>query len=170
MPYDLVDLDYETRALMLSELDADVSAGNVYESAVLDSSRRAEYIASQRRAFESGDPDTLANDLAAHGLFLERQANGSSVNVPAAATRLAGGQFGAYYVRAVALRAIEGGQNLEIYRARPSSNPRPGSEAKIGQRLDPAVLLADLQDNSSSPGNFAVLPEVNSGLLVRLSN
>lgn len=170
MPYDLVDLDDETRALMLSEFEADVSADIVYESAVLDSSRRAEYIAAQRRAFESGDPDTLANDLAAYGLFLERQSNGSRVNVPAASIRLAGGQFGAYYVRAVALRAIESGRTLEIYRARPSSNPRPESEAKIGQHVDPAALLRDLQDNSRSPGNFGVLPEVNSGLLVRLSN
>jgi hypothetical protein len=166
--YDLRDLDNVTRSYMLAEFDSDVSDGTLYESAVVRASRTADYVDAQRRALESGDPETLAVDIATSGMLESVQANGNRVNAEAASKRLSAGQYGAYYARAVSARAVDEGTQVVVYRARESSNPRPGSDAKVGMVLSPVELLADLRSNSSSPAGFSVLPEVNSGITVQL--
>lgn len=153
---------------MLGEFNADAGTDNVYLSTVVHEANTAGYLGAQREAFESGNPDTLAAAFESSGVLRPTQDNGNTVNIPQAAKRLAGGQFMAYYIRAVAYRAVQDERSLEIYRARESANPRPESEAKIGTRLDPSELLADLRDKSRTPWTFAVLPEVSSGLSVRL--
>lgn len=109
----------------------------------------------------------MASAILASGMILDRQSNGSRVNKPDAAARLSGGQFGAYYLRAVASRALDEEREIQIYRARPSANPRPESDAKVGQRPSASELLDDLRSNSST-ANFSILPEVRSGLLAQL--
>jgi hypothetical protein len=165
--WNLPDLNESLRAIMLDELETDVIAGVVLESRVIDPGLFDKYLDMQRVAFATGNPDSLAADILASGILLDRQANGNRVNHEAAAKRLAGGQFGAYYSRAVGIVAEDGADEVEIYRARHSTNPRVESELKIGTRLDAARLVADLRANSST-AEFLVLPEVNSGLLVRL--
>ncbi|WP_314453537.1 hypothetical protein [uncultured Microbacterium sp.] len=168
MTYNLPDLDDDTRRRMLEEFESDAARGAVLPSAVVTPGREAEYLDAQRQAFAQHDPDWLAEKIEFSGMLATQQANGARVNATAAAKRLAAGQFGAYYARAVGGRAVDEGRAIEVYRARHSANPRAGSDAKIGTRPDPAALLADLRDNSTTPGSFAILPEVGSGISVKL--
>jgi hypothetical protein len=168
MSWNLVDLEPDTRHLMLEEFDTDVEAGLVYKSAVIEVSRMPDYIAAQRQAYADGDPGTLATAILNSGMLRSHQSNGAAVNAIAAASRVAGGQFGVYYARGVAAKALLTGRDIVIYRARSSSSPRPESEALVGRRLDATRLLGDLRVHASDPGAFSVLPQVNSGLSVRL--
>lgn len=168
MPYNLTDLDEITRHYMLEEFESDVRGSTVFTSAIVDSARTADYLDLQRRALAEGTPDSLAADFVASSLLNEHQANGAKVNQSSAASRLAGGQFGVYYARAVCARAVDEDREIEIYRARESSQHRPGSDAKIGTKPDPEALLQDLRENSTEPRAFSILPEVNSGITVRL--
>lgn len=168
MSWNLIDLDDETRRRMLDEFDNDRRVDAVFPSKVVEAARTADYLDAHRDAFASGTPESFAAGVRGSGMLRERQDNGNRVNPDSASSRIADGQFNVYYTRAVAARAAEVGGEVEIYRARPSSNPRPESEARIGTRLNAEALLTDLRDNSTAPGNFSVLPEVNSGLSVRL--
>ena len=83
---------------------------------------------------------------------------------------LAEGEFNRFYLRGACLRAAsEVSRNMiEIYRARPSVNPRPQSEALIGTRLDPTILLSDLRDHIGVDTALRLPPGPNSGLSGRL--
>jgi hypothetical protein len=168
MTWDLQNLDDETRRRMLTEFENDVLESRVCPSKVVNPSWTVDYLDAHRNAFANGDPSSFAEEIASSGMLQSHQANGNRVNARSASERLAGGQFGAYYARAVAAQAADTGARVQVYRARPSSQSRPSSEAKIGQELDAAELLDDLRRNSTTPGDFAVLPEVGSGLSVRL--
>jgi len=167
MPDNLIDLNEETRRRMLDEFEADVANGAVFQSAIVAPADESRYLDVHRDAFAAGDPESFAEAVVDLGLLQDRQASGSKVNVPAASKRLAAGQFGAYYARAVASVALDAGLPIEVYRARQSTSSRPESERLLGQRLDPTKLLADLRANSSEPQLFAVLPDVNSGINIK---
>jgi len=83
---------------------------------------------------------------------------------------LAESEFNRYYIRALARRAIEDGiPELVIYRAKPVSNPRPESEARIETSLLPEDLLEDLRSHpGDEPPVLGVPSGPNSGLSVRL--
>lgn len=154
---------------MLSEFEADVANDAVYPSAAVEPARQSDYIEAQRRALASGDPGTLASELYDAAMFKSHNARNARIE-PVSQSRLIGGsQFGVYYARVVCTRAIDEGREVEIYRARESRDERPASNAKIGTRLNPVQLLDDLRSNSTTPFRFAVLPEVGSGLSVRLA-
>ncbi len=58
---------------------------------------------------------------------------------------LAQGQFNRTYLRGLSQKAIQDGRMIEVYRAKPVRQPRPDSEALIGEQLDPRSLLNDLR-------------------------
>ncbi|HET8671610.1 MAG TPA: hypothetical protein VFM05_13595, partial [Candidatus Saccharimonadales bacterium] len=130
-----------------------------------------------REALQSGNDETLAESLRDHRRILRtlprRNPKGGysiSATPENAAQVLAESEFNRYYIRALARRAIEDGiPELVIYRAKPVSNPRPESEARIETTLYPQELLDDLR---SHPGDEAPTLGVpsgpNSGLSVRL--
>jgi len=64
---------------------------------------------------------------------------------------------------------MEQGANIEVYRARASTNPRPDSELLIGQNLDPEKLLMDLRENKGIDTSFGLPNGPNSGLSIKLS-
>ena len=83
---------------------------------------------------------------------------------------MAESEFNRYYIRGLARRAIEDGvQELVVYRAKPVSNPRPESEARVETTISAQELLEDLR---SHPGDerptLGVPSGPNSGLSVRL--
>jgi len=83
---------------------------------------------------------------------------------------LAESEFNRYYIRALARRAIEDGiSELVIYRAKPVTNPRPESEARIETSLPPQDLLDDLRSHLGDERPSLGVPSgPNSGLSVRL--
>jgi len=72
-------------------------------------------------------------------------------------------------MRGVCARAIaEGRPEVEVYRARLSMEPRPGSEALEGRRLPAAALLDELRGGADEPLAGGALGQPGSGLSVRL--
>jgi hypothetical protein len=173
----LENLDDRTRQLMLAEMDYDVENHQLHISPFLSGQGQRDYENLLREALQSGTDETLAQNLQQHRRILRtlprRNPKGGysiSATPENAAQVLAESEFNRYYIRALARRAIEDGiQELVIYRAKPVSNPRPESEARIETTLPPQDLLDDLR---SHPGDEAPTLGVpsgpNSGLSVRL--
>jgi len=177
MGLQLDSLDEKTRALMIEELDLDVEGENLYLSKFLSPAGREQYPQLLREAVEHGDTDSFGNALQRAGVFLstyeKRKPKGgyTTARVPHTAHEtLAEGEFNRFYLRGLCRRLIAAGAGtIEVYRARASENPRPESEAMIGQRLDPPPLLADLRDNTFVDTALHLPPGPNSGLSGRIA-
>jgi hypothetical protein len=167
----------EVRRQMADELDHDLAKGVVYESPRVRPGSQSAFVALLRGAIDAGDELTLADGLerGGHMRFTElrhRQGRPYEARVPHdAAYMLAEGEFGRYYARGVCLLAMGAGQTtVEVYRARAVSSPRPESERRIGERLDPQALLSDLRIHVGADSALGVPAGPNSGLSVRLCN
>jgi hypothetical protein len=172
----LMDLDERTRQLMLEEIDHDVQRGTLYVSPRLSNTGQQNYLTLLRAAARGHDADWLTEQLGGVGRMRtsepRRKPSGgvALASVPSNAAAVAAeGAFKRYYMRALCRRAIEDGlAKLEVYRARPSKEPRPESEALIGTRVDPRRLLDELRANPDAEPTPGLLPGPNSGLSVRL--
>jgi hypothetical protein len=171
----LEDLNAQTRELMLSEVEADIQAGRLYESANFDAKGRAEYPDLLREAALHGDDDALAAALNRGGDMSEwtqgrRGTKVFPVRVRAdAAQMFAEGEFNRFYLRGLCLKAIaESVEWLEIYRAKAVAEPRSESVARIGARIKPAALLADLRAHPGADSALGLPPGPNSGLSARI--
>ncbi len=171
------NLDERTRQLMLAEVDYDISHNQLHISPFLSGQGQRDYVNLLREAIQHGNDETLAQQLRDHRRILRtlprRNPKGgySIATTPEnAAQVLAESEFNRYYIRALARRAIEDGiPELVIYRAKPVSNPRPESEARIETSLSPEELLEDLRAHpGDEPPALGVPAGPNSGLSVRL--
>ena len=82
---------------------------------------------------------------------------------------LAEGEFNRFYARGLCTRAIEDGiQEVEVYRGKQVSQPRPESEAMIGKRLSARAILEDIRRSPGVEPALGLPPGPNSGLTVRL--
>jgi hypothetical protein len=169
----LENLDDETRGFMLTELDEDQLAGRIYLSDRLTPDGARRYPILLRQAIGQGGTSSFENALADPGTFRTMHTyvrRGQLVNakMPANAPQmLAEGEFNRYYIRGVCGRVIaEGSAQVQVYRARSSYRPRPGSDAEIGMLVDAVALLDDLRTCIGMEPS--ILPEVNSGLSVRI--
>src|SRR5690242_317113 len=141
----LENLDDRTRQLMLDELDYDVAHNQLHISPFLSGQGQRDYAQLIREAIQSGTDQTLAENLKAHRRINRaqprRQPKGGysiAATPENAAEILAESEFNRYYIRGVALRAIEDGiPELVIYRAKPAKNPRPESEARVETTISP---------------------------------
>ena len=170
------NLDDATRRFMVQEIDMDVASGKVYISSFLNAEGCVRWPDLLRDAARSGTDDELANrirsDRCLNYQYQRRKPNGGSTMaaVPVTAHQTMGeGEFGRYYARGLCRRAIEEGiQQLEVYRAKAVMEPRPASEAKIGLRVDPATILADLRETQGVEPALGLPPGPNSGLTLRI--
>ncbi len=172
------NLDDRTRQLMLDEMEYDISHNQLHISPFLSGQGQRDYANLLREAMQSGNDETLADSLRAHRRILKtlprRNPKAGGYLIAAtpenAAQVLAESEFNRYYIRALARRAIEDGiSELVIYRAKPVSNPRPESEARIETALSPEELLEDLRAHpGDEPPTLGVPSGPNSGLSVRL--
>ncbi len=168
MSLTLENLDAPTRAHMLAELERDlVPPPRLYVSPRLSEHGVARYPGLLREALTNGSAASLTTALEQPGILKITESDGGRMPRNAAAL-LAQAEFNRYYIRGLCARLLdERGGDVEVYRARPSSRPRPESQARIGQRIDPAALLDDLRDAAGRES--ALLPGVNSGLSVRIA-
>lgn len=173
----LENLDDRTRQLMLDEMEYDIAHNQLHISPFLSGQGQRDYANLLHESLESGDDETLAEDLRKHRRILRtlprRNPKGgySISSIPEnAAQVLAESEFNRYYIRALARRAIEDGiPELVIYRAKPVSQPRPDSESRIETTLPPEELLEDLRSHpGDEPPTLGVPAGPNSGLSVRL--
>lgn len=174
MPLQYENLDPITRRLALAELDRDLTAGTFHVSERLRPSAVDEYQRLLRDALSYYDDRWLEERLSELLVDFEtrrtRSGGTTASKIPRVAPRvLAEGDFNRYYMRGVALRAIEEGRQIvEVYRARLSVEPRPESAELDGRRLPATDVLGHLRGEGSQDPGAGLLGRTNSGLSARL--
>ena len=174
MPLKYENLDPATRRHAIAELDGDLASGAFHASDRLRPTAIGDYQRLLRDAIRYYDDlwlEQKANDLLVD--FEPRTTRSgaqTTAKVPEMAARmLAEGDFNRYYMRGVALRAIdEGRQVVEVYRARLSLEPRPESAELEGHRLPAREVLDFLRGQRVEDASTARLGRPNSGLSIRL--
>ena len=175
MPLQYLDLDPVTRRHALAEFEHDrESEGGIRLSERLRPTAGSVYLRLLGEAIRYYDDRWLeerASDLLVD--FEPRQTptgGQTTARVPQIAARLlAEGDFNRYYMRGVALRALdEGRQVVEVYRARLSIEPREASTLLEGRRLPAIEVLESLRGNVDGESAALPLGLPNSGLSVRL--
>jgi hypothetical protein len=166
------NLDDETRRLMVEEIEGDTAAQDFYPSTNLTPEGLRRWPELLLRAALSGTDDSLARSLTGcFKPFTMRQGKKGPVRVTMrvdAPEMLSEGQFNAYYMRALARRALAAGTRLVVFRAKSVAVPRSGSEQLIGTALDPAFVLQALRETKGvNPPTGVPLP--NTGITVRLA-
>lgn len=170
------DLDEQTRHLMVEELELDQRAGRLFLSPRLNEAGRERYPALLKEAMLAGDDAFLAAQILQERLLVAQESRKHksggllTVRVPFNAhVTLAEGEFNKFYARALCRRALgETGAKLRIYRAKPVADPRPESQEKLGQSVDPVELLADLRGNLGVDAALRAPSGWGSGLSVEL--
>jgi len=174
MPLQYENLDPTTRRYALAELDRDIANGTFHISDRIRPTAGHEYRHFLREALRYYDDRWLeehASDLLVESEERRTRSGGTTTaRVPQMAARmLAEGDFNRYYMRGVALRALEEGrQVLEVYRARLSLEPRPESAELEGTRVAAGEVLDHLRGPFSTERGAGSLGRTNSGLSVRL--
>jgi hypothetical protein len=170
------NLDDRTRHLMLDEMNLDVSQNRLMISPYLSGQGVHDYPQLLKDAIENGNDDSLAAALQQQRRLLRsytRRTPGhgyATVSVPHnAAQIIAEDEFNRYYIRALALRAIETGvHELVVFRAKPVEQPREQSEALLETTLNPNDVLNDLRSHPGETPSLGVPAGPGSGLSVRL--
>lgn len=173
--FDFEPVGPDIRTHMLAELDFDTSSKKAYINPFLKQDSGLRYLGLLRTALTSGSVETLAAAIASNDLLIDRHTytkEGRSIEAHVPVTfnaTLAAGEFNRYYMRAICgLAKQQGMPYVEIYRAKAVSKPRQQTDERIGKRIEPQVLLADLrQTNFERPSAFG-LGGPNSGLSIRL--
>lgn len=174
MKFQFENLDERTRQLMLDEIKTDIATKKLYPSIYFNAKGERLYPDFLLHSVAKGDEETLATILKQNDCFKDKaervnKKTGeiSLVSVPVTANEtIAQGEFNRFYIRALCLLAISTGQQLKVYRARHSENPRMESEMLIGRIIDANKLLDDLRNNIGVETAFGI-PGINSGLTVK---
>lgn len=176
MNLQLEHLDHRTRLLMLGEIRRDIDAGRLYDGKYLAAAGKSAWPALLTEAAERHDAGWLTRALGRTHYWVttvpyQRAGAVHYRKCPSdASDKLAEGEFNRFYMRALALRAIEDGLELEVVRVKHVESPRAESERKIGTRIDPRGLLADLRANVGIDTALGVPAGPNSGLGARLAS
>lgn len=174
MPLQYESLDPTTRRFAIAELDRDIETGAYHSSERIRPTAVADYQRYLQEALRYYDDRWLeehASDLMVDFEPRRTRSGGqTAVKLPEMASRmLAEGDFNRYYMRGVALRAIEEGrQVLEVYRARLSMEPRAESAQLEGRRLPANEVLKYLRGEQVADPAVTPLGRPNSGLSLRL--
>lgn len=175
MALQLSDLDARTRQLMAEEVRLDMEQRSLYLSDRLTPLGAAAYPGILSRAVASGDDESFAAELRRAGLLRQyedvvRRRKVVHARVPrTAADTLAEGEFNRFYLRGLCRRVLEdGGDEVEVYRAKGVREPRPESVALIGTHVRADRLLEDLRRNVGVEPALGLPAGPNSGLSARL--
>lgn len=168
-------LDEAVRRCMIAELDRDIQGGNLYISSRLTEAGALEWPGLLHEAFHNHDDIWLAEQIRTRDLMRatkQRRTRGGGITtakVPHTAPEtLVEGEFNRFYIRGLCKHVIEcGGTEVEVYRGKDVSRPRPESQAMIGKRLPANQLLQDLRTSPGVEPALGLPPGPNSGLTVR---
>ncbi len=173
--FDFEPVGQDVRTRMLAELDFDISNNKAYINPFLKQGNGPRYLELLRAALASGSVESFAAAIAANDLLIDKhtytkEGREIEARVPAVFnTTLAAGEFNRYYMRALCVLAKQQEKPfVEIYRAKAVKTARLEKDDRIGRRIEPQVLLADLRQTSfESPSAFD-LGGPNSGLSIRI--
>ncbi len=172
--FNFEDLDEKTRSFMLQAIDDSERDGQIYYSVRFNSAGKQQWLDLLQQAARDHDEQWLAEELEGRRLMKgletsERPVGGYSIrHVPEiAALTFAEGQFNRFYMLGLCRRAkAESVPELEVYRAKDTLEPRPGSDLLIGARIPVPILQEQLGDIQASFKSMLIQP--NSGLSVRI--
>lgn len=123
--FDFEELDHSTREFMLEEFEREENSGRPFRGNVLSADGVEVFPDLMRQAIEEGDEATLYQALSNYSYWKPFDSRGRRVNQVASAERLAITEFNTWYVRGLASRLIdEGNDQCQIYRAAPAVRPR----------------------------------------------
>lgn len=165
------NLDEQVRALMVEEIQLDITESKLFESERLNEFGRNNYEDYLLQASKEGDEETFEILLNINTCFNPNDlSRGKPTKMPKNASKLlCQSEFNRFYIRAVCRKSIHDSKEfVRVYRARDSSWSRSESEAKIGTLLSAQELLDDLRNSIGVSPN--ILSEVNSGLSVKLTD
>lgn len=168
MAFEFLQLDDVTRDFMLDEMSRDVHIGDLSLSKRFTPEGKAAYPALLEAALRSESETELTAALAQSEYWLATELrDGVEIKVRGDANKLlAESEFSKFYARAICRRAMSHQSNVvQVYRARHSSRPRPGSQDIIGQQFPATTLLDDLRTNKLL-GQALGVSDVGSGLNV----
>jgi hypothetical protein len=174
--FEFQNLTEAVRGCMVAEVERDTLQAALYVSDRLSAQGRVDYPRLLREAVAFYDPQWLADRLGECGRInpteVRRYKGVPKVVKTAsnAAEMLADGEYNRFYIRGLCLFVLEGSPDaeLEIYRGKPVSHPRPESQARIGRRVRAADLLNDLRSSVGVDTALGVPAGPNSGLSVRI--
>ena len=173
MALNLTDLEH-VREDMLQELESDLSQDTLYISPRLSEAGTSQYPDLLREAIARHDEDWLAGEIRSRHLLRTHEIRHTKrgqvrAKVPVTAPEtLAEGEFNRFYVRGVCCSSLAGGETeVEVYRAKPVSDPRPESQRKVGSRVAAESLLSDLRTHPGVDTALGIPAGPNSGLSVR---
>ena len=166
------NLDDATRFSMLKAIEEAEGTGNIYFSTRFNLAGNMEWLPLLKQAAQEFNEHWLAYQLEANKLMKDFEGSRTPSDVytikhvpHTAAETMAEGQFNRFYMLGLCKRArVEGITHLEVYRAKERSEPRPESQALIGNQLSIDEIEIQLKEKASfnSP-----LIKPNSGLCVR---
>lgn len=168
-------LDEAVRHCMIAELDRDIQGGNLYISARLTEAGALEWPDLLHEALVKYDDVWLAEQIRTRDLMRvteQRRTRGggiTSAKIPYNAPEtLAEGEFNRFYIRGLCKHVIDcDGTEVEAYRGKDVSHPRPESQAMIGKRLPADQLLQDLRTSPGVEPALGLPSGPNSGITVR---
>lgn len=173
--FDYEPVDADIRKLMVAELELDIAEEKSYINPFLQEGKGNDYLDLLREALGAGSPESFAAAIAKENLLIEKHTytkQGKQIEARVPATfnaTLAAGEFNRYYMRAVCLLAKQQGTTtVEIYRAKSVSTPRQPTDERIGKRIEPQILLADLRETTFERSSTFGLGAPNSGLSIRI--
>ncbi len=173
MGLNLVNLEMEdVRKLMLEELELDVAEKCIYKGKSLKESHEEAYINLFRDSIMNGTSDSFSSSIEINNCLMShvpdpKTKSGLRKVSKIAHITLGEGEFNRFYIRALCRIASDQSLELEIYRAKNVRKPRPESEAKIGELVDPESLLINLRTNPIVNEALGI-PDPNSGLSIKI--
>lgn len=170
------NLDESTRSYMLSEVELDLSHKSIYMSPRLNELGEQNYVSLLKEAITSHDDAWLAlqlrsrNYMKKHEQRRKRGGGFTNAKVPVTAPdTLSEGEFNRYYVRGLCVRVFEENmEQVEVYRGKQVSQPRPESQAMLGKKLSAKALLEDLRKSIGVDTVLGLPSGPNSGLTIRM--
>lgn len=174
MNFRFEDLHAQTRFLMISEIKSDICKEKLYISPVLNEIGRLLYPQLLLLAVKEGDEASLAKSLKFNncvslkkvrptdsGLVLSRLPQNTH-------KLLAESEFNRFYLRALAIQAIEAGKLLKIYCAK-SKCSMQREKAVIGNTLNPRLVLEQLRNTATVSNAFGIADKINTSLSARIA-
>jgi hypothetical protein len=169
------NLDSKTRGYMLKEIELDCQNKKLYKSTRLSENGENNWEPMLKEAAKAHDDVWLANELRMKGCLRSQESRtmrgrGVMCRVPFTAPEtLSEGEFNRFYCRGLCARAKEEGiSKVIVYRGKQVEEPRPESEAKIGQSFDPSALLDDLRTAQGVEPALGIPKGPNSGISIKL--
>jgi hypothetical protein len=167
---ELENLDLkDIRKYMMDEVNLDVKNDDIYYGNRLKPVCKEDYLNLLKNEIEVGNPNSFSTLIKNNGLLkdVEVRKSGSRAMPSDAHETLGEGEYNRFYIRGLCKKAIEKAINIEIYRAKQVTSPRPKSQMLIGTVMDPKIVLDDFRKNFGRK-TCSEIAKPNSGLSFRL--